>query len=134
VLDNLYELLGSRQDNSVEVEDFAQSIKSIYDQDPMLKQFDHVGPRRSIVDLNSGDIDEPDFEIRGNILSRRNSAAPSHASHLNLMSGSMHSTVEDLETFDQVANAATHHDTLYSYHYLNETDKTVIKFDTFTKN
>jgi hypothetical protein len=122
-MDNLHQLLGPRQDNFIEMDD-CEKIKSMYD-DPILKQFNHISHRRSIVDLNALDIDEPDFEIRGNILSRRNSAVPSIASHHNLMSASMHSTVGDLETLDQVANAASHHDTLYSYQWY-EDDQTVI--------
>lgn len=113
--------------NFDETDSYSEKIKSMYDEDPILKQFSHVGHRRSIVDLTASDIDcEPDFEIRGNILSRRNSAIPSTASHHNLMSASMHSTIGDFETLDQVANATTNHDTLYSYHYLDETDQSVI--------
>lgn len=97
--------------------------ESMYEQDPILKQFNHVGHRRSIVDLNPSDIDEAEFEVRGHILSRRGSAAPSIASHHNLMTSSVHSTVADLETLDQVASAASLHDTLYSYHYMNEDKK-----------
>lgn len=125
VLDNLHQVLIPRQDFSPQEDEFNRTIKSMYEQDPVLKQFNHVGHRRSIVELTS-DIDEPDFEVRGNILSRRNSAVQSLASHHNQMTASMHSTIGDLETLDQVANAASHHDTLYSYHYLDETDKTVI--------
>jgi hypothetical protein len=127
VMDNLHQLLSPRRDTFVETDIYSQKIKSMYEEDPILKQFNHVGHRRSIVDLSAIDnIDEPDFEVRGNILSRRNSAVPSISSHHNLMSGSIHSTIGDLETLDQVANAASHHDTLYSYHYMNETDQTVI--------
>lgn len=127
MLDNLHKLLVPRQDDYPEIDEYAETINSMYEQDPILKQFNHPGHhRRSIVDLTSSDIDEPDFEIRGNILSRRNSAVPSIPSHHNLMTGSMHSTIGDLETLEQVANAASHHNTLYSYHYMSETDKTVI--------
>jgi hypothetical protein len=127
VLDNLYQLLLPQQDFLSQENEYSQTIKSMYESDPILKQFNHVGHRRSIVDLTTTDIDEPDFEIRGNILSRRNSAVPSMSSHhnLNLMTSSMHSTAGDLETLDQVANATSHHNTLYSYHYIDETDNTV---------
>lgn len=103
---------------------YTEKIKSMYDEDPILKQFDHVGHRRSIVDLYPSEIDEPDFEIRGNILSRRNSAIPVIGS-LHGISASIQSLVGDVETLDQVANVASLHDTLYSYHYMDDTDKTV---------
>jgi hypothetical protein len=128
VLDNLYQLLLPNQDYCSEENEFSQTIKSMYESDPILKQFNHVGHRRSIVDLTATEIDEPDFEIRGNILSRRNSAIPLMSSHLNLMTSSMHSAAGDLETLDHVANATSHQNTLYSYHYMDETDKTVKVF------
>lgn len=124
-MDNLHHLLIPSQDSYLELDNYAEKIKSMYDQDPILKQFDRVGHRRSIVDLYPAENDEPDFEIRGNMLSRRSSTVPSIASHHNLMASSMHSQIGDVDTLDQVANAASHHDSLYSYHYLDETDKTV---------
>jgi hypothetical protein len=127
VLDNLHQLLIPRQDSFIEMNNYAEKIKSMYDEDPILKQFDHVGHRRSIVDLYPND-EESDFEIRGSILSRRNSAIPSVASHHNLnmmMTSSVHSQVGGVDTLDHVANVTAQHDTLYSYHYMDETDKTV---------
>lgn len=124
VLENLHQLLIPRQDSFHEMNNYAEKIKSMYDEDTILKPFDHVNHRRSIVDLYPSDIEDSDFEVRGNILSRRNSAIPSIASHHN-MAASLHSQVGDVETLDQVANVASHHDTLYSYHYMDETDKTV---------
>lgn len=103
---------------------YADKIKSMYEEDTILKPFDHVNHRRSIVDLYPSDIEEADFEVRGNILSRRNSAVPSIASHHG-MAASLHSQVGDVDTLDQVANVASQHNTLYSYHYMDETDKTV---------
>lgn len=90
----------------------------------------HIGPRKSIVDFHTSEhVDEADFEVRGNILSRRNSAAcgiggigPRHS----LLS----SSVGNLETLDDVANAASQHSALYSYHYIDGTDNTVL-FDIF---
>jgi hypothetical protein len=125
VLDNLHQLLIPRQESFLEMDSYTDKIKSMYDEDPILKQFSNVGPRRSIVDLYPSDIEEAEFEVRGNVLSRRGSAAPSITSQKNLMNSSFHSQVGDVETLDQVANVASHHDTLYSYHYLDETDKTV---------
>lgn len=125
VLDNLHQLLIPHRDSFLEMETYSQKIKSIYDEDPILKPFDRVNHRRSIVDLYPSDIDEPDFEIRGNILSRRSSLAPSISSYHPGMSSSQHSQVGDVEKLDQMANEASHHDTLYSYHYLDETDQTV---------
>lgn len=107
------------------METYADKIKTMYDKDPILKKFEHVSRRRSIVDLCPSDVEESDFEIRGNVLSRRNSAVPSLMAHHNAMSASMHSQVGDVETLDQVAHASVHHDTLYSYHYMDETDQTV---------
>lgn len=125
-MDNVHKILVPHQDSSYEDNEYSETIKTMYEQDPILKHFNHVNHRRSIVDLTTADVDEPEFEIRGNVLSRRNSAVPSVASHHNLMTSSMHSTMSDLETLDHVANAASHHNTLYSYHFMDETDKTVI--------
>lgn len=72
------------------------------------------------------DVDESDFEVRGGVLSRRNSILSNSGrnSAQALMVSSIHST--DADTLDQVVNVvSTHHDTLYSYHYMDETDKTV---------
>lgn len=118
------------------MDNYAGKIKSMYDEDPILKQFEHVGHRRSIVDLYPSESDEPDFEIRGNILSRRNSAVigalsrrnsalPSLASFHNnpASSASIQSQSGGVDALDQVAAVASHHDSLYSYHYMDETDK-----------
>jgi hypothetical protein len=104
-------------------ENYDDKFKSIYDDDPILKHFNHIDHRKSIMSLV--DADESDFEIRGNMLSRRNSFAISRRNS-NSVPLSMHST--DVDTLDQVVNAATRHDTLYSYHYVDETDKTVSFF------
>lgn len=132
ILDNIHQLVNPSHDNFNGMDSYAEKIKSMYDEDPILKQFEHVGRRRSIVDLYPSDVDESDFEIRGNVLSRRNSAVPSLLSHHNAMSASVHSQVGDVETLDQVANVAAHYDTLYSYHYMDETDKTVSSISTST--
>lgn len=128
ILDNIHQLINPSHDSYIGIDSYADKIKSMYDEDPILKQFEHIGRRRSIVDLYPSDVEESDFEIRGNILSRRNSAAPLAVPHHNPMTSSTHSQVGDVETLDQVANAAAHHDTLYSYHYMDETDKTVSSF------
>lgn len=105
---------------------YADKIKTMYEEDPILKHFDHIGHRRSIVDLNPSDIDEPDFEIRGSILSRRSSAVPSMmGSHHNLMAASLQSQIGDIDRLDQVASFASQHDSVYSYHYMDETDHKV---------
>lgn len=127
VLDNVHQLINPRQDMDY---GYSEKMQSIYDEDPILKQFNSIGHRRSIVDLNPSDVDEPDFEIRGNILSRRNSAAPSSfGSHLNLMAASMQSShpMGEAEKLDQVAHAAKT-DSLYSYHYMDETDHKVTHY------
>lgn len=101
-----------------------KQFKSIYDDDPLLKPFNHLEHRKSIMSLT--DIDESDFEVRGGILSRRNSILSGSGRNSvlpSLMVSSIHST--DVDTLDQVVNVAAHHDTLYSYHYIDETDKTV---------
>lgn len=127
LMDNLHQLLIPRQDSFHDMNNYAERIRVMYDEDPVLKQFERINRRRSIVDLNPSEIGEPDFEVRGNILSRRNSALPlpSIGSHHNMMSSSVHSLVSDVEMLDQVASVASHHDTLYSYHYMDETDNTV---------
>lgn len=125
VLDNLHVLLLPRRDSFADMDTYSQKIKAIYDEDPILKPFDRVSHRRSIVDLYPSDIDEPDFEIRGNTLSRRSSLAPSITSHQHGMSSSMHSQINEIDKLDQMANVAAHHDPVYSYHYHDETDKTV---------
>lgn len=126
LMQNLHELLIPRQDSYQDMNNYADKIRVMYDEDPVLKKFERTN-RRSIVDLNPNELGEPDFEVRGNILSRRNSALPlpSIGSHHNMMSSSVNSLVSDVEMLDQVANVASHHDTLYSYHYMDETDKTV---------
>lgn len=129
ILDNVHQILNPNHDSFIGMETYADQIKSMYDKDPILKKFEHVSRRRSIVDLCPSDVEESDFEVRGNVLSRRNSAVPSIAAHHNAMSGSGYSQVGDVETLDQVANVASHHDTLYSYHYMDETDKTVSSAD-----
>lgn len=117
VLDNMHLLLIPSQSDPLG-DEYVQSMHSIYDQDPILKQFDHVGHRRSIVDVNPSEIDESEFEIRGYVLSRRGSEVPHH----NPMTTSIKSNVGDLETLDQVANVASHHDTLYSYHFMDDSE------------
>lgn len=127
LMDNIHQLLIPRQDAFHDMNNYADRIRVMYDEDPVLKQFEKINRRRSIADLNPNEMGESDFEVRGNVLSRRNSALPlsSLGSHHNMMSSSLHSLVSDVEMLDQVANVASHHDTLYSYHYLDETDKTV---------
>lgn len=125
-MDNIYcILLPSDPDNADEIDMFSKQIREMYDNDPILKKFDHIGPRKSIVDYYSSEheYDEPDFEIRGNVLSRRNSSVFGQR-----MSNATNSQqqVGNLETLDNLANAASQHSTLYSYHYMDETDKTVI--------
>jgi hypothetical protein len=126
LLDNLHRLVITREDSFSDMNKYADKIKSMYEEDPVLKQFDHVNQRRSIVDLYPNEEDS-DFEIRGSILSRRNSNVPVVAPHPNvaLMNSSVHSQVGGVEDWDNVANATASHDTLYSYHYMDDTDKTV---------
>lgn len=114
-------LYGNNFDDDKEGEN---QFKSMYDDDPLLKHFNHIEHRKSIMSLT--DVDESDFEVRGGVLSRRNSILSNSGrnSAQALMVSSIHST--DADTLDQVVNVvATHHDTLYSYHYMDETDKTV---------
>lgn len=124
VLDNIHYYYLPGGDRVFEFND-ADDIQFIYEHDPMLKPFVNVGRRQSIVDLYPSDTDEPSFEIRNNVLSRRNSSSQSISSHHNAMSSSMHSAVSDVELLDQVAHSATHHDPVYSYQYLDEKDHTV---------
>lgn len=106
---------------------YDETLRSIYDDDPILKHFSHIEHRKSIVSIvDTAEALEPDFEIRGNLLSRRSSLAISRSNSAipqSLMASSFHST--DAGTLDHVANVAAHHDTVYSYHYIDETDKTV---------
>lgn len=125
VLDNLHQLLIPSNGKFLEMNDYAEKIKSMYDEDPILKQFDHVGHRRSIVDLAPNSGEESDFEVRGNVLSRRNSAIPFAGMHHSAMSSSIHSQIGDVDTLDHLASFASQQNTLYSYHYMDETDKTV---------
>lgn len=125
MLDNLHQLLIPSNGKFLEMNDYAEKIKSMYDEDPILKQFDHVGHRRSIVDLAPNSGEESDFEVRGNVLSRRNSAVPFAGMHHSAMSSSIHSQIGDVDTLDHLASFASQQNTLYSYHYMDETDKTV---------
>lgn len=129
---NLHQLFiprfGYGAGDTVVVEDDADECKdkfsSMYDDDPLLKQFKHLEHRKSIMSLV--DADESDFEVRGGMLSRRNSILSGGRNSVQpLMVSSIHST--DADTLDQVVNVcAAHPDTtLYSYHYIDETDKTV---------
>lgn len=130
LMENLHELFIPRFINGVDME-YEDKFKSMYEDDPILKHFNHIEHRKSIMSLVD-DAEESDFEIRGNILSRRNSMAISRRNSTTpqpLMSSSIHST--DVDTLDQVVNVAAHHDTLYSYHYIDETDKTVGKNTTY---
>lgn len=101
-------------------------FSTMYDDDPLLKQFKHLEHRKSIMSLV--DADESDFEVRGGMLSRRNSilSGSRNSVHHPLMVSSVNS-VADSDTLDQVVNVcATHPDnTFYSYHYIDENDKTV---------
>jgi hypothetical protein len=111
--------------NDMMTKDQEDKFKSIYDDDPILKHFNHLEHRKSIMSLV--DCDESDFEIRGNLLSRRNSTILSrrNSAALPQLMVSSHHSLGDIDTLDQVVNAATHHNTLYSYHYMDESDKTV---------
>jgi hypothetical protein len=123
---NLHQLFIPRFGSSSDLE-CDDKFRSMYDDDPILKHFNHIEHRKSIMSLvDTVDSSESDFEIRGNVLSRRNSFGHSRRNSAvpqPLMVSSIHST--DVDTLDQVVNVATHHDTLYSYHYIDETDKTV---------
>lgn len=132
VMANLHQLFIPRflysSDESEDGLESESKFKSMYDDDPLLKHFNHLEHRKSIMSLV--DVDESDFEVRGGILSRRNSILSVNGCGRNsaqqLMVSSIHST--DVDTLDQVVNVAAHHDTLYSYHYMDETDKTVRLF------
>lgn len=117
-------MLPGSPESSEDIDMFSKQIREMYDNDPILKKFDHIGPRKSIVDFYSSEheYDESDFEIRGNILSRRNSSSVFGQRH----SSNSQQQVGNLETLDNLANAASQHSTLYSYHYMDETDKTVL--------
>lgn len=109
---------------AVDDTEYTDKFNSIYDDDPLLKQFKHLEHRKSIMSLV--DADESDFEVRGGMLSRRNSMlSGGRNSAQPLMVSSFHST--DVDTLDQVVNVCSAHpdSTLYSYHYIDETDKTV---------
>jgi hypothetical protein len=126
LMENLHQLFIPRFGSSSDIE-YDEKYRSMYDDDPILKHFNHIDHRKSIMSLvDTIDSSEPDFEIRGNMLSRRNSMAMSRRNSAvpqPLMVSSIHST--DVETLDHVVNVTTHHDTLYSYHYIDEHDKTV---------
>lgn len=133
MLDNLQTLLIPRQDSFREMDEYNESCKSIYEDDPLLKQFNRIEHRTSIVDLRLDDDDGkmPNFEIRGNVLSRRNSAAIPSMGSLNMstsMSSSSHAG--DVDALEQVVNVTQQTgSSLYSYHYMDETDKTVSSND-----
>lgn len=130
VMANLHKLFIPRFVYGDDFDDGKESenqFKSMYDDDPLLKHFSHIEHRKSIMSLT--DVDESDFEVRGGMLSRRNSILSGGGGGRNsvqppCMVSSLHSTA-DVDTLDQVVNVAAHHDTLYSYHYIDETDKTV---------
>lgn len=121
---------GSEED----MESESRYKSTMYDDDPLLKHFSHLEHRKSIMSLV--DVDEPDFEVRGGMLSRRNSILSGSGCGRNsaqpLMASSIHSA--DVDTLDQVVNVAAHHDTLYSYHYIDENDKTVGDTHFLTEN
>lgn len=125
-MENLHRLFiprfGSTDDTG-----YDETLRSMYEDDPILKHFNHIEHRKSIVSLvDTTEALESDFEIRGSMLSRRNSLAVSRRNSAipqSLMVSSFHSA--DVDTLDQVANVAAHHNTVYSYHYIDETDKTV---------
>ncbi|KAG5681879.1 hypothetical protein PVAND_011286 [Polypedilum vanderplanki] len=124
LMQNLHQLFIPRFGSSTDME-YDDKFSSMYDDDPILKHFNHIDHRKSIMSLDTIDS-ESDFEIRNNMLSRRNSIALSRRSSgiaQPLMTSSIHST--DVDALDQVVNVASHHDTLYSYHYIDETDKTM---------
>lgn len=127
-MNNLYSLFIPRFGSSENTE-YDETLRSIYDDDPILKKFNHIENRKSIVSLvDSSEALESDFEIRGNMLSRRNSLSmisrrSSSIPQQSLMISSYHSA--DVDTLDQVVTVAANHDTLYSYYYTDETDKTV---------
>lgn len=127
-MENLHRLFIPRFGSSDNTE-YDEKLRSMYDDDPILKHFNHIENRKSIVSLvDSSEALESDFEIRGNMLSRRNSLSMvsrrnSAIPQQSLMLSSYHSS--DVDTLDQVVNVAATHDTLYSYYYTDETDKTV---------
>lgn len=125
-MENLHRLFIPRFGSSDDII-YDESLRSIYDDDPILKHFSHIEHRKSIVSLvDTAEAMESDFEIRGNLLSRRSSLAISRQNNSAIpqsMVSSFHST--DVDTLDHVANVAASHDTVYSYHYIDETDKTV---------
>ncbi|CAH1720001.1 unnamed protein product [Chironomus riparius] len=128
-MENLHRLFiprfGSSDNTNAE---YDETLKSMYDKDPILKHFNHIENRKSIVSLvDSSEALESDFEIRGNMLSRRNSLSMisrrnSAIPQQSLMISSYHSS--DVDTLDQVVNVAATN-TLYSYYYTDETDKTM---------
>lgn len=119
VLDNLHQLLNPGRHPSSN--DYAEKIKSMYDDEPVMKQFDLANQQRSIADLMASEPeDEPNFEVRNHVLSRRNSTVPSIASHPNL-NAMVDVSGDAAPTCDYVPI----HDTLYSYHYLDATNETV---------
>lgn len=130
---NLHQLFIPRfEGSSISIDDVDAECKdkfsSMYDDDPLLKQFKHLEHRKSIMSLV--DADESDFEVRGGMLSRRNSMLSGSRNSVHPPS-LMVSSMTDSDTLDQVVNVcATHPDnTLYSYHYIDENDKTVRHFN-----
>lgn len=126
LMENLHQLFIPRFGSYFNTNDEEDKYRSMYEDDPILKHFNHIEHRKSIMSLVDTVESESDFEIRGGMLSRRNSFAISRRNSgipqpLNV--SSIHTT--DVDTLDQVVNVAAHHDTLYSYHYIDETDKTV---------
>jgi hypothetical protein len=112
--------------NSEEMDVYSNQIREMYETDPILKKFDHVGPRKSIADIYPSDYEynnESDFEVRGNVLSRRSSSVHSLL-HLHAQNNSQ--SKSELETLENLSHSASQHNTLYSYHYYSdENDKTV---------
>lgn len=124
VLDNLFYLLLPRDGSFDDMDVYSMQIREMYNNDPILKSFDHVTTRRSIADIYPSDHEhESDFEVRGNMLSRRSSSI--HSLSLHGLPTNNLQTKADNETLDNLANNTSQHNAIFLYHYMDETDKTV---------
>lgn len=129
VLDNIIRILREPVDpeSLEELDMYKRQFHELYISDPTLKKFEHVGPRKSIVDFYSSEHGEPDFEVRDNVLSRRGSTVCGiGGGGGGLTRNSLASnSVGNLEALDDLANMTSQHNPLYSYRYVDGTDHTV---------
>lgn len=129
VLDNIRRILQEPVDSESleELDMYKRQFHELYISDPTLKKFEHVGPRKSIVDFYSSEHGEPDFEVRDNVLSRRGSTVCGiGGGGGGLTRNSLASnSVGNLEALDDLANMTSQHNPLYSYRYVDGTDHTV---------